>query len=146
MPASHLCHFLLCGQGILTFGSQQLARVLRTCFTEEIRQERWAYEHQEDSPRLGSQHFHLTKRHHQRLLDILNNIPWTWKWILVNTWHKALGELQSMSLALPGSWGLCSALHQVQQEMHPSCKCGPQLLGQLLVDGWDPTQSPHTNP
>ena len=52
----------------------------------------------------------LTERHHQCLLDILNAIPWTQKHVSINTWHKALGELRSMSLALPGSGGLCSAL------------------------------------
>ena len=50
---------------------------------------------------------HLTKRCHQHLLDILNDIPWTRKSISVNTWHKVLGELQSMSLALPGV-GACA--------------------------------------
>ena len=46
---------------------------------------------------------HLTKRRHQHLLDILNDIPRTLKRISVNTWHKALlAELKSRR-------GLCSA-------------------------------------
>ena len=63
---------------------------------------------------------HLMARHHQRLLDILNDIPWTRKRISVNTWHKVLGELHSMSLALPGSRGLYSAL-QVRFKSDKKC-------------------------
>ena len=53
---------------------------------------------------------HLTAQRHQQPLDILNDLPWTQKCISVNSWQKVLGELRSMSLALPGSWGLYSAL------------------------------------
>ena len=41
-----------------------------------------------------------------RFRDILAEIPATQKRISVNKWHRCLGELRSMLLALPGSRGL----------------------------------------
>ena len=44
----------------------------------------------------------------QRLGDILGSIPATQKHIGIKKWHKILGELGSMSLALPGARNLFS--------------------------------------
>jgi hypothetical protein len=53
---------------------------------------------------------HLSKRRQKRLHDILADLPKAKKRVSVKTWHKVLGELRSMTLALPGSRGLYSAL------------------------------------
>ena len=53
---------------------------------------------------------HLSKRRRQRLQDILAELPHDKKRVSIKTWHKVLGELRSMTLALPGSRGLYSAL------------------------------------
>jgi Reverse transcriptase (RNA-dependent DNA polymerase). len=45
-----------------------------------------------------------------RLQEILDSIPRSQRRIGVTKWHKVLGELRSMSLALPGSRGLFSHL------------------------------------
>jgi hypothetical protein len=46
----------------------------------------------------------------ERLAEILSSIPVTQKRLSVKKWHKLLGELRSMALALPGSRGLFSAM------------------------------------
>ena len=46
----------------------------------------------------------------QRLHDLLTSIPPQQKRTSVKKWHKLLGELRSMSLALPGSRNLFSAM------------------------------------
>jgi hypothetical protein len=45
-----------------------------------------------------------------RLAEILASIPPTQRQTLCKKWHKVLGELRSMSIALPGARGLFSAL------------------------------------
>ena len=50
---------------------------------------------------------HLTAQHHQHLLDILNDLPWTQKRISVNAWQKVLRELCCLS---------CCQLPQLQEE------------------------------
>jgi Reverse transcriptase (RNA-dependent DNA polymerase). len=45
-----------------------------------------------------------------RLYEILDSVPRSQRRIGVKRWHKILGELRSMSLALPGSRGLFSHL------------------------------------
>jgi Reverse transcriptase (RNA-dependent DNA polymerase). len=45
-----------------------------------------------------------------RLREILDSVPFHQRRIGVKKWHKILGELRSMSLALPGSRGLFSHL------------------------------------
>ena len=52
----------------------------------------------------------LPKHRVERLADILASIPPTQKRTSVRKWHKVLGELRSMSIALPGAQGLFSAL------------------------------------
>ena len=46
----------------------------------------------------------------ERLAQILASIPITQKRTSVDKWHKVLGELRSMSIAMPGSRGLFSHL------------------------------------
>ena len=50
-----------------------------------------------------------------RFRDILVEIPATQKRISVEKWHRCLGDLRSISLALPGSRGLFS---QIQEALH----------------------------
>ena len=51
---------------------------------------------------------HLPPHRIERLAEILASIPVTQKRTSVRKWHKVLGELRSMSLALPGSRHLFS--------------------------------------
>ena len=46
---------------------------------------------------------HLPPHRAERLAEILASIPVTQKRTSVRKWHKVLGELRSMSLALPGA-------------------------------------------
>jgi hypothetical protein len=48
----------------------------------------------------------------ERLQEILDSIPHNQKRTSVKKWHKVLGELRSMSLAIPGSRGLFSLLQE----------------------------------
>ena len=54
----------------------------------------------------------LPQHRQERLADILSSIPPTQKRISIKKWHKILGELRSMSLALPGSRGLFSTMQK----------------------------------
>ena len=47
-----------------------------------------------------------------RLLEILHSIPNTQRTIATKEWHKIIGELRSMSIALPGCKGLFSILQE----------------------------------
>jgi hypothetical protein len=62
-----------------------------------------------------SQTISLPPRRIARLTAILDAIPMQQKRIGVTKWHKVLGELRSMSLALPGSRGLFSHLQHALQ-------------------------------
>jgi hypothetical protein len=53
---------------------------------------------------------HLPPHRVERLGQILADIPPTQKRLSVKKWHKVLGELRSMSLALPGSRNLFSTM------------------------------------
>ena len=53
---------------------------------------------------------HLPTHRLERLADILNSIPRDQKRISLKKWHRVLGELRSMSIALPGSRHLFSHL------------------------------------
>merc|ERR1712095_224996 len=53
---------------------------------------------------------HLPPHWVTRLADILASIPVTQKRTSVKKWHKVLGELRSMSLALPGARNLFSQM------------------------------------
>ena len=47
-----------------------------------------------------------------RLKDIVHAIPRTQRRVGVDKWHKILGELRSMALALPGDRGLFTLLQE----------------------------------
>ena len=53
---------------------------------------------------------HLPQHRQERLAEILASIPPTQKRIGIKKWHKILGELRSMSIALPGSRFLFSQM------------------------------------
>ena len=53
---------------------------------------------------------HLPEHRQKRLAEILASIPPTQKRTSVKKWHKVLGELRSMSIALPGSRNLFSQM------------------------------------
>jgi hypothetical protein len=54
----------------------------------------------------------------ERLIEILDSIPAHKKRIGITKWHTVLGELRSMSLALPGARGLFSFLQTALQHQH----------------------------
>ena len=58
----------------------------------------------------ASMTIHLPERRVKRLADILASLPPTQKQTSVKKWHKVLGELRSMSLAMPGARHLFSHL------------------------------------
>jgi hypothetical protein len=47
-----------------------------------------------------------------RLKEVLDDIPPHQKLVSEEKWHKALGELRSMAIALPGARGLFSLLQE----------------------------------
>jgi hypothetical protein len=51
---------------------------------------------------------HLPQHRQERLAEILASIPQSQKRLSVKKWHKILGELRSMSLALPGARSMFS--------------------------------------
>ena len=57
----------------------------------------------------------LPPRRLQRLAELLASIPETQSRLAIDKWHQILGELRSMSLALPGSRGLFSSLQAALQ-------------------------------
>ena len=57
---------------------------------------------------------HLPERRVKRLADILASLPPTQKRTSVKKWHKVLGELRSMSLAMPGARHLFSHLQNAR--------------------------------
>lgn len=60
---------------------------------------------------------HLPQHRIDRLFEILDSIPPTQKRTSVKKWHKILGELRSMSLALPGSRNIFSLMqHALSQK------------------------------
>lgn len=54
----------------------------------------------------------LTPRRAARLAELLDSITPAQRRLSVKTWHKILGELRSMAIALPGSRGLFSLLQE----------------------------------
>lgn len=55
---------------------------------------------------------HLPEHRVERLAEILASIPSTQKRLSITKWHKVLGELRSMSLALPGARNMFSIMQQ----------------------------------
>ncbi|KAL7508643.1 hypothetical protein ACHAXN_005689 [Cyclotella atomus] len=69
--------------------------------------------------------FHLPEHRVERLWEILNSIPVNQKRTGVRKWHKVLGELCSMAIALPGSRHMFGRLQQalsVSTELRVSLK------------------------
>ena len=58
---------------------------------------------------------HLLPHRAKRLAEILASIPVTQKRTSVRKWHKVLGELRSMSLALPGARHMFSHMQHALQ-------------------------------
>jgi len=61
----------------------------------------------------------LPPRRLQRLADILAEIPLSQKRTSVKRWHQILGELRSMSLAIPGARGLFSHMQDALCHKEP---------------------------
>ena len=53
---------------------------------------------------------HLPEHRVERLAEILSSIPATQKRLSLKKWHKIIGELRSMSLALPGARNMFSMM------------------------------------
>jgi hypothetical protein len=58
----------------------------------------------------------------ERLAEILESIPRTQKRTTVKKWQQVLGELRSMSIAIPGSRGLFSLLHEALRHQEPGAR------------------------
>jgi hypothetical protein len=54
----------------------------------------------------------LTPRRSARLAELLDSVPAHQRRMSIKKWHRILGELRSMSIALPGSRGLFSLLQE----------------------------------
>jgi hypothetical protein len=63
---------------------------------------------------------HLPPHRVERLAEILNSIPRRQKRTSVKKWHKVLGELRSMSIALPGSRNMFGRLQKALSFQHKS--------------------------
>jgi hypothetical protein len=61
----------------------------------------------------------LPQHRQERLTAILASIPRTQKRISVTKWQQVLGELRSMSIAIPGSRGLFSLLQEALRHKEP---------------------------
>ena len=75
----------------------------------------------------------------QRLHEILRSIPRTMKAVDEQTWHKVLGELRSMSIALPGTRGLFSLLQEAfrhKEEKRPRIRLTKNVHGVLDDFRW----------
>ena len=79
----------------------------------------------------------LPPRRLQRLADILSSIPSHQKRLSLKTWHSLLGELRSMSLALPGSRGLFSHLQAaIRTREGTRLRLTPAFHGALADFAW----------
>ena len=63
---------------------------------------------------------HLPERRQNRLHEILASINPTQRRISLRKWHKILGELRSMELALPGLRGLFSTMQEAFRHQETS--------------------------
>ena len=64
----------------------------------------------------------LPPHRQERLGEILASIPLSQKRLSVKKWHKVLGELRSMSLALPGARNLFSTLQKALSLANNKCR------------------------
>ena len=70
----------------------------------------------------------LPSRRLQRLHDILADLPRTKRRIATKKWHKIIGELRSMSLAVPGLRGHFSLLQEAfRHETRQQIRLSPAL-------------------
>ena len=72
----------------------------------------------------------------EQLEEILSEIPRTQKRISVRKWHKVLGELWSMSLALPGSRNLFSHMQEALTSKIGTCVNLKKGVHQALDNFW----------
>ena len=79
----------------------------------------------------------LPPRRLQRLAELLASIPSHQKRLSLSTWHALLGELRSMSLALPGSRGLFSHLQAaIRTRQGTRLRLTPAFHGALADFTW----------
>jgi hypothetical protein len=70
------------------------------------------------------------------LLEILDSIPPTQTQTSVKKWHKILGELCSMSLALPGAHNIFSSMQNALSNKSGSCVNLNKGVHHALEDFW----------
>jgi len=92
---------------------------------------------------------HLPRHRQERLAEILASIPPTQKRIGIKKWHKILGELRSMYIALPGSRFLFSQMQHAlttRNGVHVALKKGVhQAVEDFFLDASRYCQPPHSN-
>jgi hypothetical protein len=64
----------------------------------------------------------LPQHRAERLAEILASIPRSQKRVTVKKWQQVIGELRSMSIAIPGSRGLFSLLHEALRHQEPGAR------------------------
>ena len=77
---------------------------------------------------------HLPEHRIARLAEILASIPATQKRLSLKKWHKVLGELRSMSLALPGSRNIFSQMQKALSNCKKTRVCLTKGVHQALND------------
>ena len=80
----------------------------------------------------------LTERRSQRLATLLSDIAPTQRRLSTKTWHKVLGELRSMSIALPGSRGLFGLLQEAfrSEDLKARIRLSPEVHSILEDFRW----------
>ena len=81
----------------------------------------------------------LPEHRAERLHEILNSIHPDQRWIATKEWHKVIGELRSMSIALPGCTGLFSVLQEAfrhEEEKRHRLRLSKTLHGFLEDFRW----------
>jgi hypothetical protein len=128
------------GSGIPAAGRSQYSLPSQGAgLAEKAREGRRCLEHQESDSRLGSRHatvVHPANRKAEKRLDeILDSLKYrTSNRISVKEWHKVLGELRSMSLAVPGSRGLFGILQEALRHKQKGRIRLTQAVDDLLED------------
>ena len=79
---------------------------------------------------------HLPSHRADQLLEILHSIPPSQKSIATKEWHKVIGKLQSMSVAILGCTGLFSILQEAvrHEDKSRNCICLSTTLHEFLDD------------
>ena len=81
----------------------------------------------------------LPEHRASRLIEILESIPHPQRSIATKAWHKIVGELRSMSIALPGCAGLFSVLQEAfrhEEKDRPRLRLSKTLHGFLDDFRW----------